>query len=347
MTNPHETLLSRREALRLIGGALATTAALGLSTGCSPEKPTPDPQKERLKGILSNLPESPIKHALIDTLFPYFQTPPPQTVTLEGVTMPLSGVEIIRQTYDQKLTGGVYTAYGRRSTEKLYPLQYTEIKFPYLYLIRPDEEHLIPSRLRAADGTPLMTVTYPTDISLAEGFHPAIQIVAPRPENIRPEEREEQAVNEEYLYLKEACTMFLDIQYKKDVIRIMRQLGLPLYIGVRKPDGKRAQAEIVNQSFVSLLSNTNTKTREPGGRLVAAIDLGGYALAHKAATGTTMNDPRFFDSPTQLAIVREIERINFGESPSVHLQAALQWALRLSLEELSQFHYNGDLSITP
>lgn len=331
-----EPTLNRRSAatLGLTGLALASC---GMTPSAPPtEIPTlkvkpaeagvvvPEAEaKQKLFAIIEGLPDSPIKTSLIERVLPYYQQP--------GLVRNFYGVEIKVHTatigIEYKNTilaeGGLeIRGEGDAPPEKLYPATDTAVSFPVTHVVQEQDRQRF-GRYFTRDGILVAPYLYRQTDGLYEGISPRITLTTIDRSKIRPDQVKFSEDMEQFILLKEACTLLLIDTYIEHTVRKMKELGLPTQIPVRKPNGTIVQAEIVSQVI--------SEQHVVQGKLVAALDIAGSLVAFKAVEQTPLLETAA--KGTSLAginmngIYPEVKDVALGNTPDDILTASLSWAI--------------------
>lgn len=308
--------MRRREFL----AGLAGISAIKLLAGCAtarpkiptvPAGPTAEvlsaeiqkPAREKLLQAITGLPEIPTKTLLTERVLPYFQEFPPSSKNFSEIEVKVYNPTAVSKLVDKNIVGGTYSAKDTNFPvdNPLFPIDNTTLTIPYVGLIVPGEK-INDQFSKAADGTSIVNVQFPSNRAFYEGIAPEIAIYLPRSGKVT--NGSVQTI-EQFMYVKEACTMLLEDLWVQEVIKKMKDLCFSTHIPAQKSDGSLITGEAIMHS-VGILVNRN-------GRLAGTNDLAGYIVALKAFENTQMWDDLMKDYDFQ-KVMPSIKDLNLGQN---------------------------------
>ncbi len=331
---------TRRHILK-VGGTAAGLIALGAVSSWTINELflEENPSIVRLRNTIESLPSSRIKELLQERVLPYYQPDPRSEITYSGVTFKVvpATVKEETETRPEILASGDFTP--RRNypnATALYPLEDTEIEIPILNLLTEEELSEFPQDSKASDSTPLVNISYSTDIPFYQGLAPEITIRTANPKSLPERYQPLIPVFATLARIKEACGHLLFDILLENTVKKMKELNLPTHIGVRGTDNDPFEAEIISQSLQNINHNS--------GRFLAAYDIAANLLAIKAIKNTSLIAIAH-RNVTYAQVIPEIEAINLSDNPDLILNQSLRWAI--TSVNGQKLHHQGDLFSFP
>lgn len=328
MPEKRSSRFNRRD---LIAVGLGLAGSLAISQPASAQ--SPEAGYAALLDITRALPPSPIQTGIQNKVLPIFSPNKPAFIELAGIKMPLRGSTIKigqNQNIPNWAAGGINIRKMSASTPStFYSKADTEIRLPFLGLLREQEKTSVPAENRApVDDTPYVSVFFPQKSPINVGLEPSLTA------EVNPTLSPEPLLSLAYVTAKELCTTYLILLWIEDVIRNMKRLCFSTGILEQSP---AAQSVEVVTSAVSALHNHQ-------GRFPAAYDIAGSFLVMKATEGTALEQHALSDPIFRQAItsVRGYQR---GDTESELLYNSLQWAI--NAPEAASVPHNGDLEKKP
>ncbi len=301
--------------------------------------PKPDAGKEYVISAIHELPSSEIKDLLIQRVEPLFKTPTPGTIDIGGILVPVYGSEVrIDYTSGTVVEGSSQARSDLVQNTPLVELREdARVYIPYLDLTRPDE--IDSKAFSGVDkvGVPYLIATPPKGSQFHEGIWPDIRISTPNPNMMANRlDRERYGRLTKLIAVKEAATLLLHLLETEAMVGKMRESGYEPFLEVKRADGSIGQAEIVTNNLNALAAQN--------GRVTAAIDIGGFVLATKAAQGTQVWNESQKSDPRVVPLYEAVAKINLGTTPDDIRKNTLQAAL--TIQNIPRV-YAGDLNKLP
>lgn len=322
-----------------VSGPAAPTRSTTELTRPTEITPKPDARKEYVISAIHELPSSAIKDLLIQRVEPLFKTPYPPTIDIAGVSVPVYGSEVrIDYTSGTVVTGSTQVRSDLVQNTPLVEItENTRVYIPYLNLTRPDE--VDSKAFSGVDklGIPYLIATPPKGSQFHEGIWPDIRISTPNPNIMaNPLDRERYGRLTKQIAVKEAATLLLHLLEAEAMVGKMRESGYEPFLEVKRADGSIGQAEVITNNLNALAAQN--------GRFTAAIDIGGFVLATKAAEGTQIWRESQQSDNRIIPFYESVAKINLGTTPDDIRRNTLQAAL--TIQNIPRV-YAGDLDKLP
>lgn len=311
-----------------------SAAALGLplaaTTACEFPPATPlekliIPPKDKLVGLVKELPSSLIKDLLVSRITPLFEPNPPTTINRAGVDIKVDNSRVNTAFFPRgqsQAAEGFAFMWGdkqNRPSKPLYPNQNTIVYIPLPAIIFPEDRDKVQRYKIMPDGVPAVDISYLAIHPFYEGIRPTINLTFMHPLDVPKQYQKTQDLFVNSTFIKEACVLLATDLLIEEIIRKMREYGLPTHLMAKTGEGTSAQGEIVSHS-IPTLQNANK------GRLLAAIDLASYVLFYKAIEGTDMLTELKTES-NHAALIPLALGANIGNSENDVLYKSMRWAV--------------------
>ena len=263
------------QALALGTGAIAVGGGLGywwLHEQSATKEPSPN---ESLLQAIESLPDTPYRHILQQKVSPIFSSSPPPYIQLDETQIPL----IDRSVFDlhtvvgDELSGVVKMHYFEDGTPiPSYPtIGSTTVDLPCPYLLTNEE---LPQAPRVEEGMWIFGLSFEKGVNVFSGVNPNITINSPPNSAITPSDLDFYKRKRDFIRVKEAASLFYNIQWLTDVDTIMSNRRMSPFIQTVDREGKQTKTEALTAYNLSLIRNN--------GRFGAMMDIAGSIFALKA-----------------------------------------------------------------
>lgn len=355
MKTPERTVrLSRRDFLKKIGRTALAGAAITsggfLLTACKDEPPEPeitpkvelstvpetDSKKELVRAI-GELPPSAVKNALLHRISPLYQGNLPTVIDLGGTPVKVYSARVAESIVNKAEVFGnsALSSIDPEVTIEQVNLVDTFItQVPYIGLTRDED---VARFEKASDGSAIIPIQLQAESSVFEGMTLDIGLSFPDFNLLSESEKPTYSKLKDFVRVKEACTLFIYLEWLSLASKKMRELGQPTQALARKPNGEIYQIEMLD--VINIILNNN------GGRYVAGMDIAASLIALEAYRDTSMIEV-LKDVEVFAEYLSHAENNNLGTSEEEILRESCKLAINSPNGE-NKFPHVGNLELLP
>ena len=305
---------TRRELLT-IGSAFLLNACRQPNIPSVPDRqmiPTAAPitvtPNDRLIQIINSLPNSSMKDLLNSHVIPIYTRRINSIQYGNTAPIPIYDPIITHTVVPNSNFIGVYSPNQPAPGKSLFSMmnsQPSEVHVVLKDILTEQEASTFP---QTNTGLPVASLKVAANTGFTVGIYPNISITTPR---MHPTQSE---ADEQYIYIKEACSLLATNLWFMSVSNYSEQTGLAL--NIVNQEGNHNLLPYIAQRF------TSSK-----GRLIASLDLAAYILSIKAFEGTNILPFIIQKDPRYLEITRIVTATDLGTQPLSIIRNSLRLAI--------------------